>query len=131
MDPLGVGLGFPVAQLLELNARMQTLSSAAIIFPMEKCVGRVKGLCFKGGLLNSTVTLMLTSIMSGDVCTAEAALEGVDVGLCAHTAQTALCGHLWGLWKKVFLHPGRPFLEGDLPLSAMLRVKSSALGSKM
>lgn len=53
------------------------------------------------------------------------------MGLCAHAEQVAFYGLLWDLWKKGFLDPGRPFLEGDLPLSAMLRVKSSALGSKM
>lgn len=53
------------------------------------------------------------------------------MGLCAHAEQVAFYGLLWGLWKKGFLDPGRPFLEGDLPLSVMLRVKSSALGSKM
>lgn len=53
------------------------------------------------------------------------------MGLCAHAGQTALCGVLWGPWKKGFLDSGRPFLERDLALSEMLKVKSSAPGSKM
>lgn len=45
---------------------LQTLSSAAVSFPTDKCLGGESGVCFKGGFWNSAVTL-LTSSTSGEV----------------------------------------------------------------
>lgn len=56
--------------------------------------------------MNSTVTLMLTSIMSGDVCTAEAALEAFLGGgrcgaVCPHCANSTLRASLGPVEKGV------------------------------
>lgn len=58
----------------------------------------------------------------------------ISRGVCGDVCQHGVSETLWaslGPMEKGFLDPGRLLLEEDLPLSAIVNVKSSALGSKM